>query len=566
MEKSLKESTISDGSSEEKSTIALCSASGPRVLGSPNICNKKESEHPWNPSGLKFKKKFFASTLNANSLLKVGKQKELELLLDRNDIQILAIQKTRFLDKNVTEIKDYRIFNRKPAIKIMKGMSILGTAFHIHKRLLNCVTEFKSCSERMSLLTMKCKNKLYTFINCHAPINKDNKKNPNKVEEFWDDEMSKIPKSNVVILLGDFNAQIGRERIHRPIVGEYAAHQRTNRNGMRLITICKNYQMKVMSTFFRKLPRRAKTWISPNPMLGEFHIDHVAISKRNMTEIMNVKNFKSQLKGYQAPSICFKDENGKLGLSNAENCEILVKHFDQLLNCPEPKHKLEFSETTENLEEDISPNAEEIKEAINNLKHNILQLIFEDIWRTERFPEEWKVDLIHPLHKKGDKQNVDNYRGISLLQTAYKVISKILLNKIETTLDKQLGEYQVGFRKGIEISFLAFADDFAIVSDNLKSATTQINLLEEITNKAGLKISVGKAKFITNIKNAQKFLTTDIGCGKKKSAVEERLRKMEIPYGITKNFYNKRCLSKNLKIRHYATVVKPECLYASAWY
>ncbi|XP_035724084.1 uncharacterized protein LOC118442506 [Vespa mandarinia] len=205
----------------------------------------------------------------------VGKQKELELLLDKNDIQILAVQETRFLDKNVTETNDYRIFKGKPAIKIMKGMPILGTAFYIHKRLLNCVTEFKTRSERMSLLTMKY-----------------NKKNPNKVEGFLDlldHKMYKIPKSNEVILLGDFNAQIGRERIHRPIVGEYAAHQRTNRNGMRSITICKNFQMKVMSTFFGKLPRRAKTWISPNPMLGEFQIDHVAISKRNMTEIMNVK-------------------------------------------------------------------------------------------------------------------------------------------------------------------------------------------------------------------------------------------------------------------------------------
>ncbi|XP_046822211.1 uncharacterized protein LOC124425653 [Vespa crabro] len=145
----------------------------------------------------------------------------------------------------------------------MKGMPILGTPFYIHKGLLNY---------------------------------KNNKK-PNKAEEFWDlldAKMSKIPKSNVVILLGDYNPQIGRERIHGPIVGEYAAHQRTNRNGMRLITICKNFQMKVMSIFFRKLPRRAEIWIPPKSILGEFQLDHVAISKRNMKEIMNAKVVKSR--------------------------------------------------------------------------------------------------------------------------------------------------------------------------------------------------------------------------------------------------------------------------------
>ena len=38
---------------------------------------------------------------------------------------------------------------------------------------------------------------------------------------------------------------------------------------------------------------------------------------------------------------------------------------------------------------------------------------------------------------------------------------------------------------------------------------------------------------------------------------------MERAYGITKDIYNKTCISKNTKIRHYSTVVKPECLYAS---
>ena len=38
---------------------------------------------------------------------------------------------------------------------------------------------------------------------------------------------------------------------------------------------------------------------------------------------------------------------------------------------------------------------------------------------------------------------------------------------------------------------------------------------------------------------------------------------MEKAYGIAKDIYNKKCISKKAKIRHYSTVVKPECLYAS---
>ena len=38
---------------------------------------------------------------------------------------------------------------------------------------------------------------------------------------------------------------------------------------------------------------------------------------------------------------------------------------------------------------------------------------------------------------------------------------------------------------------------------------------------------------------------------------------MEKAYGITKDIYNKKCIPKNAQIRHYSTVVKPECLYTS---
>ena len=41
------------------------------------------------------------------------------------------------------------------------------------------------------------------------------------------------------------------------------------------------------------------------------------------------------------------------------------------------------------------------------------------------------------------------------------------------------------------------------------------------------------------------------------------IHKMERAYGITKDIYNKECISKNSKIRHYSTVVRRECLYAS---
>ena len=42
------------------------------------------------------------------------------------------------------------------------------------------------------------------------------------------------------------------------------------------------------------------------------------------------------------------------------------------------------------------------------------------IWKKEQLPEEWKESIIIPIHKKGDKTDNNNYRGISFFQQLTK--------------------------------------------------------------------------------------------------------------------------------------------------
>ena len=44
------------------------------------------------------------------------------------------------------------------------------------------------------------------------------------------------------------------------------------------------------------------------------------------------------------------------------------------------------------------------------------------IWDKEELPQEWKESITVPVHKKGDRIDCNNYRGISLLSTSYKII------------------------------------------------------------------------------------------------------------------------------------------------
>jgi hypothetical protein len=50
-------------------------------------------------------------------------------------------------------------------------------------------------------------------------------------------------------------------------------------------------------------------------------------------------------------------------------------------------------------------------------------------WNKEKLPDQWKESIIIRVHKKGDKTDCNNYRGISLLSTSYKMLSNIHLSR-----------------------------------------------------------------------------------------------------------------------------------------
>jgi hypothetical protein len=58
--------------------------------------------------------------------------------------------------------------------------------------------------------------------------------------------------------------------------------------------------------------------------------------------------------------------------------------------------------------------AELIKAGGRTIRGAIHKLIIA-IWNKEELPEEWKESIKVPIHKKGDKTDCNNYRGISLL-------------------------------------------------------------------------------------------------------------------------------------------------------
>ena len=70
------------------------------------------------------------------------------------------------------------------------------------------------------------------------------------------------------------------------------------------------------------------------------------------------------------------------------------------------------------------------------------------IWRHGKVPQQWKDAVITVLHKKGDKMECGNYRGISLVSHAGKVLLKMVARRLSAYYEAKglLPEEQGGFR------------------------------------------------------------------------------------------------------------------------
>ena len=79
---------------------------------------------------------------------------------------------------------------------------------------------------------------------------------------------------------------------------------------------------------------------------------------------------------------------------------------------------------------------------------DVLLNICNKIWQTGEWPTPWTQSLVITLPKKGNLLQCQNYRTISLISHASKVMLKILLNRLTPQAEMIIAEEQAGFRPG----------------------------------------------------------------------------------------------------------------------
>lgn len=150
--------------------------------------------------------------------------------------------------------------------------------------------------------------------------------------------------------------------------------------------------------------------------------------------------------------------NGDILTKTQDQLERWSEHLKLLLNGT-PVEKVQNIPAREDLEINIGLiNRDELIKAIKKLKSNtapgldsippealkadaattadILMHLINYIWQHEAVPAEWRRGL--KLPKKGDLGDCQNWRGIQLLSLPSKVLTRIILERIKTAVNKKM--------------------------------------------------------------------------------------------------------------------------------
>ena len=74
--------------------------------------------------------------------------------------------------------------------------------------------------------------------------------------------------------------------------------------------------------------------------------------------------------------------------------------------------------------------------------------ICQQIWKTQKWPQNWKRSVFIPIPKKGNAKECSNYRTIALISHTSKVMLKILQVRLRQYMNHELPNVQAWFRKG----------------------------------------------------------------------------------------------------------------------
>ncbi|VDP44640.1 unnamed protein product [Heligmosomoides polygyrus] len=158
--------------------------------------------------------------------------------------------------------------------------------FALDEKATDCVLAFPPISCRLAVLTLAGTVRTHIFsVYTPTEISPDDAK-----DDFYSNLQAAIdlvPKTDVILLAGDFNAHVGRNRDGwEEVLGRYGIE--VNDNGVRLLTFAAANGLMIGNSIFQHKQKHQLTWRAPNGNESAL-LDYVLVNRRFRTSIRDVR-------------------------------------------------------------------------------------------------------------------------------------------------------------------------------------------------------------------------------------------------------------------------------------
>jgi len=171
-------------------------------------------------------------TWNIRTLYKPGALQNLIQVTNSYRPDIIALQEMRWPETGNVKSDNVTLFYSGPNNEKHEN----GVGFMIKDSRLKLVKKFESINDRLCYLTITGKIFDIVLVNCYAPTETADEDLKDAFYETLERTFNCIPTNSIKIVLGDMNAQVGRERIFKKTAGKESFYLHSNNNGLRLVS------------------------------------------------------------------------------------------------------------------------------------------------------------------------------------------------------------------------------------------------------------------------------------------------------------------------------------------
>jgi len=166
-------------------------------------------------------------TWNIQTMLQPGKMMEIADEVLKLGIDLVALQEIRWQGQGEINKKHFTVIYSGP--ENQTGQYVTG--FIISRKIKKSILECEPVNDRFCRIRIRGKFRNLTIISANAPT--EDKGEDEKAEFYSKHERicSRLPKYELLIIIGDFNAKVGREERSHKVSGKYSLHEHSNENG-----------------------------------------------------------------------------------------------------------------------------------------------------------------------------------------------------------------------------------------------------------------------------------------------------------------------------------------------